>query len=61
MGVPAFTSVTQLARAMPPGTECALLTGRELASGWDDRTALLVNPRGMLGIALEADTVRQLA
>jgi hypothetical protein len=60
-GVPAYTSVTQIAHSEPPeGTSFVRLTGRELADGWDEETTLLINPGGTLGLALTAAEVRRL-
>ncbi len=58
-GVPAFTSLTQLRRAGYRGGRCVRMTGAALAPLWDD-SALLLNPGGELGIALDASTVRSL-
>jgi hypothetical protein len=61
VGVPVFTSAEELVRVMPPESVYVEMTGREVALGLDDKTELLVNPGGTLGLALPAETLRRIA
>ena len=56
-GVAVYTSIVQFAMAAPDGGPCVQMTGRRLASGWDQEASLLLNPGGSLGIALDTGTV----
>lgn len=60
-GVPAYTSMTRLARARPQGGPLVRMSGRELAAAWDHDRSLLINGGAELGLALDADAVRGLA
>lgn len=59
-GVAVYTSVAQMAYAAPTGGPCVQMTGRRLAQDWDDRTPLLINPGGTLGLALDPEKVATL-
>ncbi|MDQ3916124.1 MAG: SseB family protein [Actinomycetota bacterium] len=58
-GVAAYTSRQQLVVAMKGRSTlpCVSLTGSRLATGWDRKTSLLLNPGGVLGLAVKWRTV----
>jgi type III secretion system (T3SS) SseB-like protein len=58
VGVPAFTSVTQMSKVAPPNSAFVEMSGRLLAAGWDDETTLLVNPGGDLGLPIGPEVIR---
>jgi hypothetical protein len=58
IGVPAFTSVTQMSKVVLPNSAFVEMSGRLLAAGWDDKTTLLVNPGGDLGLPVGAEVIK---
>ncbi len=61
LGVAAFTSITQLARAASGTVGCVRMTGRQLAASLDGTTPVVINPGGELGLVLTPEVVANMA
>ena len=58
VGVPAFTSVTQMSKVASANSAFVEMSGRLLAAGWDGETTLLINPGGDLGLPVRPEVIR---